>query len=447
MAVGRVVALVAVVAVAARVVAAADGNTPCLDPPGNSILANQVADQIEKLRPMIPEPVGPLPPINFDVNTEALRLNGTVTDTSLHNIADFILCRLNVSVGLSQKFDILIKLDDIKLDGFYDIDGLAVSLFPIFGTGNYSLDMFNAGFEAKGAVSLNIFSGTFVVKDLELNLFYDSIEIFMECILGCGNMADFVNDHLSDIATAIVQAVWDHLAPSISAKLEEIINAVLAGETNRAPLYLRTELAKELNDGRNFRLGSDVNRDMGNANLMVSVALRTANSILRKSGLDPAILPEVDLPLSQATASLANGTLTGLASLERTGTCTLDTVADWTFLYANVGLGLIQGQYSGVLTSSDNTTDTFEVFASIDGIELYVTARSDSNSGLFDLDQFELSNMGKPDISVTGLGPLAYMAGELSQVVLALFEDTLQALISNEVKAAIQQGLNEQPWA
>jgi len=263
MAVGRVVALVAVVAVAARVVAAADGNTPCLDPPGNSILANQVADQIEKLRPMIPEPVGPLPPINFDVNTEALRLNGTVTDTSLHNIADFILCRLNVSVGLSQKFDILIKLDDIKLDGFYDIDGLAVSLFPIFGTGNYSLDMFNAGFEAKGAVSLNIFSGTFVVKDLELNLFYDSIEIFMECILGCGNMADFVNDHLSDIATAIVQAVWDHLAPSISAKLEEIINAVLAGETNRAPLYLRTELAKELNDGRNFRLGSDVNRYRG----------------------------------------------------------------------------------------------------------------------------------------------------------------------------------------
>jgi len=446
MAAGRVVALVAVVAVAARLVAAADGNTPCLDPPGNNLLANQVADQIEKVRPMIPEPVGPLPPIAFDVNTEALVLNGTVTDTSLHNIADFILCRLNLSVGISQKFDILFKLDDIRLDGFYDIDGLAVSLFPIFGTGNYSLDMFNAGFEAKGAVSLNILSGKFKVKDLELNLFYDSIEIFMECILGCGNMADFVNDHLSDIATAIVQAVWDHLAPTISAKLEEIINAVLAGETS-APLYLRTELAKEFNGGRNFRLGSGVNRDMGNANLMVSMALKTANRILRKSGLDPAILPEVDLPLSQATASLANGTLTGLASLERTGTCTLDTVADWTFLYANVGLGLIQGQYSGLLTSSDNITDTFEVSASIDGIELYLTARKDSNSGLFDLDQFELSNMGKPDIRVTGLGPLAYMAGELSQVVLALFEDTLQALISNEVKAAIQQGLNEQPWA
>jgi len=266
MAAGRVVAAVAAVAVMAQAVAAYDGNTECLDPPGNNALANSVATQIENLRPVIPEPVGPLPEISFSVANEALVLNGTVSDTTLHNIADFVLCRLDISLGLSQKFDMLIELDDIKLDGFYDIDGEAVSLFPIFGTGNYSLDMYNAGFEVSGAVSLNVLQGNFVVKNLELNLFYDSIEIFLECILGCGNMADFVNSHLSDLATAIVQAVWDHVSPIISSKLEDIINGVLAGESRSVPVHLRTQLARQLHGDRAFRFGPAANRYRGKSN-------------------------------------------------------------------------------------------------------------------------------------------------------------------------------------
>ena len=40
----------------------------------------------------------------------------------------------------------------------------------------------------------------------------------------------------------------------------------------------------------------------------------------------------------QSMTELFDGELTGLSSIRRVGTTTVDKVADWTFLYTNIGL-------------------------------------------------------------------------------------------------------------
>lgn len=65
------------------------------------------------------------------------RLNGVVNETVVRNLAQFVICQVNISVGITQEFYIEFRLDNFHMDGQYDVDGLAVSLFPIFGNGNY----------------------------------------------------------------------------------------------------------------------------------------------------------------------------------------------------------------------------------------------------------------------------------------------------------------------
>ncbi|KAF2354203.1 hemolymph juvenile hormone binding, partial [Trinorchestia longiramus] len=121
----------------------------CIEPPANGAIAEVVVDALEAMRPYfltglpnlgVPplDPMGPLPSLSFHVNNEAIVLDGSVNDTMVRNLAQFIICQVNISVGLKPKFYIEFRLDNFHMDGLYDVDGLAVSLFPIFGNGNYT---------------------------------------------------------------------------------------------------------------------------------------------------------------------------------------------------------------------------------------------------------------------------------------------------------------------
>ena len=55
----------------------------------------------------------------------------------VRNLAQFIICSMNISIGISQKFAVEFHLDNFHMDGVYNVDGLIASLFPVFGTGNF----------------------------------------------------------------------------------------------------------------------------------------------------------------------------------------------------------------------------------------------------------------------------------------------------------------------
>ncbi|XP_037791287.1 uncharacterized protein LOC119586609 [Penaeus monodon] len=187
----------------------------CIDPPGNNGVADIIVQALEAARPLlvsgIPElgippldPLGPLPKIPFSVDTSGLWLEGIVNDTYVRNIAQFVTCSVNLTFGLAQKFDIEFRLQNFHMDGFYDVDGLALSLFPIFGNGGFRIDAYDSGFSGGAKISYNPLSDHASLRDLKLDIFFATLQLEMECILGCGDMSDLINGAASEIGNACV---------------------------------------------------------------------------------------------------------------------------------------------------------------------------------------------------------------------------------------------------
>ncbi|MCL4139009.1 UNVERIFIED_CONTAM: hypothetical protein GTU68_013677 [Idotea baltica] len=140
------------------------------------------------------DPLGPFPEIAFSIHNDYLDLEGTVNETTIYNLSEFITCEVTIDIGLRSSFYMELRMEDFHMDGMYDMDGVYVMIFPIFGTGNYVLDVLNASMGGGAGVSYNIITDHAQIHDLEIDILFEELQLYMECILGCGDMADFVND-------------------------------------------------------------------------------------------------------------------------------------------------------------------------------------------------------------------------------------------------------------
>lgn len=413
----------------------------CIDPPGNNAVADIIVQALEAARPMlvtgipalgIPplDPFGPLPKIPFRVDTSGLWLEGMVNDTYVRNIAEFVTCSVNLTFGIAQKFDSEFRLQNFHMDGFYDVDGLALSLFPIFGNGGYRIDVYDSGFSGGAKINYNPLTDHASLKDLSLDIFFASLELEMECILGCGDMSDLINGAASEIAPVMFNAIWDYISPILSGALQDGINDILKNISISD--IITPEERRQL--------------ELGNANDYLDLVMANLGPLMEAGGLDPAPLPAANLDFGMGVADLYNGQLTGLSTLHRDGTCTLDRVADWLFLYANVAVENLGVHYTGRVVSSGKTV-VVEVDATVSSVALYFVARADVYSLQADMDQFIISEFGKIDVRIDGLGPLDYLVSPLAEAVANLVRDDVSELLETKVKQAIQDALNETPWS
>ncbi|CAL4236304.1 unnamed protein product, partial [Meganyctiphanes norvegica] len=103
----------------------------CIDPPWNNAVAQVIVNGLESARGLlvnglpdlgIPplDPLGPLPRIPFSIDTALMWMEGDVNDTMLAGLAEFVVCSLNVSIGLTEKFDMDMRLASMVLNGKYD---------------------------------------------------------------------------------------------------------------------------------------------------------------------------------------------------------------------------------------------------------------------------------------------------------------------------------------
>ncbi|KAK8733141.1 hypothetical protein OTU49_006781 [Cherax quadricarinatus] len=219
-------------------VSSAQALEECQDPPGNNEIAALIVKAVEAVRPIlsngIPElgippldPLGPLPNIAFHIDVPRLRMDGLLNETVVRHISEFIICQLNFTLGITEKLELDIRLEDFRIDGYYDVDGLALSLFPVFGNGNFSLDVYEAAVGGGAKISYNPLSDHASIKDLHLDINFDRLVLVMECILGCGDMSDLINGLIDEIAPVVFDAVWGVIDPILTSALENGINDIL----------------------------------------------------------------------------------------------------------------------------------------------------------------------------------------------------------------------------
>ncbi|KAK3864296.1 hypothetical protein Pcinc_030011 [Petrolisthes cinctipes] len=327
------------------------------------------------------------------------------------NLSQFIVCSLNFSLGVTQKLDMEFRLDNFHMQGFYEVDGLAFSLFPIFGDGTYTLDVNNAGFIGGGKLAYNPLTDRATVKDVHIHIFFSDLELVMECILGCGDMADLINDLVSDIAPAIFNAVWNAIDPILTSALENGINDILKN------ISISDLITPEKN----------IPYDLGNANGFMDVIMSEVDQAILNQGLDPAPLPDTTLSLGQSgSASVYSGEVMGLSTLHRDGTCTLDLVAGWMFLYANIAVEQLKVVLLGDVSSGVSVSQGVVMSVGVERVSVYMVARQDVFLHRTDIDQFIITEFGHIDVTTEGLGVLGHLAGALGEAVANLVKQALE---------------------
>ncbi|XP_050733789.1 uncharacterized protein LOC127007150 isoform X2 [Eriocheir sinensis] len=413
----------------------------CFDPPGDGPLADIIVDGLEAARPIMSEgvpelgippldPFGPIPLIEFHIDVPQLRMDGYVDQTLVKNLAQYIICSVNVSLGITQKFAFEFRLDNFRMEGKYAVDGLIASLFPVFGDGDFSLDTYTTGFSGGAKISYNVLTDHASIKDLTFDIFFQSLNLELECILGCGDMADLINSVTDDIAPAIFDAVWGVLQPALAHALETAINEIL----------------KDINISDIISPPSEApnTRDLGNANEFVDLVMNLMSDAVVAAGLDPAPLPDASLDLGLGIADLYEGQLGGLSTMYRSGTCTLDKVASWVFLYANLAVDNLQIYYRANVTSGSTSLAT--IGGTVEVISVYMVARQDIYGLITDIDQFVITDFGRINLDIDGLGVLGFLLEPLTEAVANLLRDDISNLLENEIKNLLQDILGETPW-
>ncbi|XP_042229660.1 uncharacterized protein LOC121871435 [Homarus americanus] len=421
----------------------------CRDPPGNNNLAAIIVKVLESVRPLLStgipdlgipplDPMGPFPYIPFHIDVSSLRLDGSVNDTLVKNLAQFIICQVNFTLGISEKFAIDLRMDDFHIDGQYDVNGLAFSLFPIFGGGNYILDVYGAGISGGAKVSYNPFSDHASIKNLQLDIMFKDLKLVLECILGCGDMADLINSLIGEIAPPMFNAIWDVIDPILTDALQDGINHILKN------ISISDIITKDQIQTMELDFTGDYG-DIGNGGKFVDLVLGIVNNLVVSNGMDPAPLPSTSLNFGLGTADLYDGQLSKLSTLHRDGLATLDKIADWVFLYANIAVEDLEVSYTANVTASSHVTGV-KISASIGRISIYMVARDDLYSKKVDLDQFVITEFGKIDVKIEGLGVLGYVLAPLTEAVANLVHEDIANILETQIKDYIQEVLNETPW-
>ncbi|XP_064085481.1 uncharacterized protein LOC135200772 isoform X2 [Macrobrachium nipponense] len=230
-----------IVAVLLLLVVSTSASAPyeCLDPPGNGPIADVVVNVLNASRSFIGagipslgipplDPLGPFPHIGFHIDTDGVRMDFQLNHTLVMNMAQFIICQLNVTVGIKQKFDIDLRLDNFHIEGLYDLDGIVAFIFPVYGAGNYRIDVMNGGIYGGGKLALNVFTKRLSLSSFDLDVFFDALEVELDAVLGGGDMADLVNSVINVIAPPMFDAIWGVMRPILTEAIEDGINEILS---------------------------------------------------------------------------------------------------------------------------------------------------------------------------------------------------------------------------
>merc|ERR1711973_346843 len=95
------------------------------------------------------------------------------------------------------------------------------------GEGAYSMDVFGASFTMSTKIKYSLLFDRLSINHLDLDILFEQLQLNFECLMGCGETSDAINENLSELATEIFNKVWDTIQPVLVPALENKINDIL----------------------------------------------------------------------------------------------------------------------------------------------------------------------------------------------------------------------------
>jgi len=369
-----------------------------------------------------------IPQLKIDLETDAASLHLQIDNTVVSHLADFIV--ESVTSNLIQlKMNLKLREPIFRIDGQYALDGLIVSLFPLYGSGSYSIQVTNSTIGGGAGLSLSPPG----IKNLYLDFTFESMEVKFENLLGGGLMQQAVETAVNQLAKKVVDTIWPLISGPLANMIEDIINQALVGASPDTSTSQPNQDGKVLMDGNAYL--DDIFRDLRN--------------VLYNSGFDPLYpLPQATTPISGGSASIYNGWLSGLSTVHRSGDASLEskgTILRPEFiLIANAGFTNMLAGYKVQVESLGIDTNA-DLNALIKGVDFRFQATIKPAAKNVTIDDFTVWNIGPFTTEVTGLGLLNWAAGDIIQLALNSLSDLLAETLSTVIQNLLQEALTSKP--
>merc|ERR1711868_247606 len=195
----------------------------------------QILDLIKQVMPDgIPElgipPLDPfeVPPID-DIH---LHEDWISADIALKNLIVKNLSTFETEIAhleleeLSLELELAIPL--LRGDAMYNLTGIILGLFPLYGDGPMWLEVYDLDIHAKAAVIINE-EGYLQITQMDLGANFTDIKLHLDNILGGDNLGDSINNLLNLLGGFIWDVVEQFLFPFLNDFLKTLINEALDG--------------------------------------------------------------------------------------------------------------------------------------------------------------------------------------------------------------------------
>ncbi|XP_046650542.1 uncharacterized protein LOC124341645 [Daphnia pulicaria] len=361
--------------------------------------------------------------VNFESQDANLLLQ--VDNTWVTHMAEFII--ENISTNMVRlTMELALSLPNFNIDGHYAMDGLIMNLFPLYGSGNYYVHVFDVSLGGGAGLSMGVPPQ---IRDLHLDFTFQSLEVKFENLLGGGSLETVIETAINELAKDVVDAVWAIINEPFCQLIEDTINQALAnmgGEGTDSPALADS-------------------KEVGNANAYLDEVLAELRQVLYQTpGVDPKTLPDAYTEISGGHAAIYNGWLIGLSSIHRSADATLDYAGRFITFNGSAGYTNMQAGYR-VQVEVWGTGPDAEAFALIRSVDFFFSFKIDAITGAVTVNDFNIYNIGQIDIEINGLAPFDWAFESIAELIIKTIKDDLSQTISTVILELLRQVVEGNP--
>jgi len=169
-------------------------------------------------------PLDPLFIAGFPMNitTPLLKMRGAVADIYSTGLNLLEVTSLNCNI-LTLAVELVMDMPAFHIGGHYNVDGLALAIFPIYGDGPFSLDIGNFKINGRGQLGARL-NGSLFMRQLDFTMEMGTMAIRFEGLLGGGELGDVLNQIMNELGLAVYNGVRAILHDTLMTVMLDFVN-------------------------------------------------------------------------------------------------------------------------------------------------------------------------------------------------------------------------------
>lgn len=417
-----------------------------LNQPDMDTISQYIKMVLENLKKEMPKGfpelgIPPLDPLNIPF-IDVPRIKEGIADVKLKmqnlNLNGLSTFRVDKAKGDLSNLGIELEIFIPHLDGkaIYDLDG-KVFIFPLFGKGNAMLQVNDLKIKGKAAIGIQNMKQV-QLTDFQADVSFSQVQIYLENIVGGGNLGDLVNTLLNMLG----KLVYDKLKGVILPEINRIIKTAVNNELKKVDI-------NDIIGGILPKNSQPAPFGTAAGNEYVDKLMEQLRPHILNNNLDPLRIPDQIARFSKkvlfvtvhGSARLTHGTAAGLSTIHRAGDCHFGIQGQTVKISCELGINNINGGFNaraefmkiGVGANVRFGVSTVRVFFGVSA-EIGQTVKPR-------LERFSINHVAPVGVSISGLGPLNWIANIVSNVVINAVKGVIVKAIENPIRHELNKVL------